>query len=90
MPDISEWESSKTIGELSKALSSKVGKAERASKYCRKIDTTSPAEKEERSVNKFPPHEINAQDDLKTTILNLSKQLRELKKRALVHKFPAS
>ena len=55
MPDISEEEPSKTIGELSKALSSEVGKADRVSKgYCRKIDTTPPAEKEERSVKKSP------------------------------------
>ena len=40
------------IGELSKALSSEVDKTERVSKYCSKINTTSPAEKEERSVNK--------------------------------------
>ena len=31
-----------------------------------------------RCANKFPSHEINAEDDLKTTILNLPKQIREL------------
>ena len=51
MSDISEQEPSKLIGELSKALSSELGKAERVSKYCSKIDTTSPAGKEERSVS---------------------------------------
>ena len=73
MSDISAQKPSKMIGELSKALSSEVGKTERVSKYCSKIDTTSRAEKEERSVNKSPSREINAEGDLKTTILNLSK-----------------
>ena len=63
MSDISEQEPSKMIGELSKALSSEVRKTERVSKHCSKIDTTSPAEKEERSVNKSPSREINAEDD---------------------------
>ena len=53
MSDISEQKSSKVIGELSKALSSEVGKTKRVSEHCSKIDTTSPAEKEERSVNKL-------------------------------------
>ena len=73
MSDISEQESSNTIGELSKALSSEVGKAERGSK----TDTT-PAEKEEKSANKYPSREINEEDDLEANILNLSKQTREL------------
>ena len=67
------------IGELSKALSSEVGKTERVSEHCSKTDTTSPAEKEERSVKKSPCLEINAEDDLKTTILNFSKQIQKLK-----------
>ena len=79
MSDISEQKSSKVIGELSKALSSEVGKTKRVSEHCSKIDTTSPAEKEERSVKKSPSLEINAEDDLKTTILNFSKQIQELK-----------
>ena len=83
MSDISEQEPSQMIGELSKALSSEVGKTERANKYCSKIETTSPAEKEERSVNKSPYCEINAEDDLKTTILNLFKQIQELKQECL-------
>ena len=53
--------------------------AERVDKHCSKTDTTSPAEKEEKSVNKPPFCELNAEDDLKTTILNLSKQICELK-----------
>ena len=48
-------------------------------KHCSKIDTTSPAEKDERSVNKSPSRKINTEDDLKATILNLSKEIRELK-----------
>ena len=54
MSNISELEPSNNIGELSKALSSKVDKAERVSKHCCKIDTTSTvqAEKEERSLYK--------------------------------------
>ena len=79
MSDISEQEPSKTIGELSKALSIEVGKTERVSKYCSKIDTTLPAENEERSINKSPSHEINAEGDLKTTTLNFFKQIQELK-----------
>ena len=53
MSNISEQEPSNNIGELSKALSSEVDKAERVSKPCREIDTTSmaQAEKEERSLN---------------------------------------
>ena len=74
MFDISEQEPSNTIGELSKTLSSEVGKAERVSKIYATL-----AEKEERSVNKSPSRKINAKHDLKTTILNLSKQIRELK-----------
>ena len=35
-------------------------------------------EKEERSVNKLPSSKINAEDDLKSTILNLFKQIQEL------------
>ena len=49
------------------ALSSEVSKAEEGSK----IGTT-PAEKKEMSVNKSPPHEINAEDYLVTTILSFS------------------
>ena len=75
------------IGELSKVLSSEVGKTEMANKYCSKIETTSPAEKEETSVNKSPSREINAEDDLKTTILNLSKQIQELKQECLSTSF---
>ena len=41
--------------------------------------TTTPAEKEERSVNKSSSREINGEDDLKTTILNVSKHIQELK-----------
>ena len=73
------------IGELSKALSSEVGQTERVSKYCSKIDTTSRAEKEERSVNKS--REINAEGDLKTTILNLSKQIQVSKQERLSIRF---
>ena len=76
MLDISEQERSKMIGELSKALSSEVGTTERVSKHFRKIDTTSPAEKEEKSVSKSPSREINEESDLKTTILNFSKQIQ--------------
>ena len=89
MPDISEQEPSKMIEELSKALSSEVGKTERVSKHYSKIDTTSPAEKEERSVNKSPSLEINEEGDLKTTILNLSKQIQELKQEHLSTSFQA-
>ena len=77
MSATSEQEPSNIIGELSKALSNDVDKAERVSKHCTKIDTTS-AEKEKRNVDKSPSREINAEDDLKTTILNLSKQFGEL------------
>ena len=63
MSDISGQEPSKMIGEFSKALSSEASKTERVCKHCSKIDTTSPAEKEERSVNKSPSREINAEDD---------------------------
>ena len=75
MSDIREQEPSNTIGELSKALSSEVGKAERVSKHFSAIDTTTTtlAETEKRSVNKSSSREINGEDDLKTTILNLSK-----------------
>ena len=58
-------------------MSSEVGKAERVSKHYSKIDTTQ-AEKEERSINKSPSREIDAEDDLKTTILNISTQIRDL------------
>ena len=68
-------------------MSSEVGKTERVSKHCGKIDITSPAEKEERSVNKSPSREINAEDDLKTTILNLSKKIQELKEESLSTSF---
>ena len=54
MSDISDQEPSKMIEEFSKALSSEESKTERVSKHCSKIDPTSPAEKEERSVNKSP------------------------------------
>ena len=88
MSDISEQEPGNTIGELSKALSNEVGKAERVSKHCGKIDTaTTPAEMEERSVNKSSYREINGEDDLKTTILNLSKQIQELKQERLSTSF---
>ena len=89
MSDISEQEPSNTIGELSKALSSEVGKAERVSKHCSKIDTTTTtlAETEEKSVNKSSSCEINGEDDLKTTILNLSKQIQELKQERLSTSF---
>ena len=87
MFDINEQEPSKTIRELSKALSSKVDKAERVSKHCRKIDTTSPAEKEKRSVNKSLSRKINAEDDPKTIILNLSKQIQEFKQECLSTSF---
>ena len=87
MFDINEQEPSKTIRELSKALSSKVDKAERVSKHCRKIDTTSPAEKEKRSVNKSLSRKINAEDDPKTIILNLSKQIQEFKQECLSASF---
>ena len=50
MSDISDQGPSKTIEELSKALSSEVGKAERVSKHCSKTDTT-PAEKTGVSKN---------------------------------------
>ena len=88
MSDISEQEPSNTIGELSKALSSEVGKAERVSKHCSKIDTTTtPAEKEERSVNKSSSCEINGEDNLKTTIRNFSKQIQELQQERLSTSF---
>ena len=89
MSDISEQEPSNTKGELSKALSSEVGKAERVSKPCSTIDTTTTtlAETEERSVNKSSFCEINGEDDLKTTILNLSKQIQELKQEHLSTSF---
>ena len=76
MPDISEQELINTITELSKLLSSKVGMAERVSKHRSRTDTTS-AEKDKRSVKNTSSREINAEDDLKTTILNLSKQILE-------------
>ena len=89
MSDISEQEPSNTIGKLSKSLSSEVGKAERVSKHCSIIDTTTAtlAETEERSVNKSSSREINGEDDLKTTILNLSKQIQELKQERLSTSF---
>ena len=88
MSDISGQEPSNTIGELSKVLSSEVDKAERFSKHCSKIDTTTtPAEKEEGSVNESSSCEINGQDDLKTTILNLSRQIQELKQERLSTSF---
>ena len=89
MSDISEQEPNNPIGELSKASSSEVGKAERVSKHCSKIDTTTftPAVTEERSVNKSSSREINGEDDLKTTILNLSKQIQELKQERLSTSF---
>ena len=60
MSDISEQEPSNTIGELSKALSSELGKAESVSKHCSQIDTTTtPSEKEERSINKPSSRKIN-------------------------------
>ena len=89
MLDNSEQERSKMIGELSRALSSEVGKTERVSKHFRKIDTTSPAEKEEKSVSKSPSREINEEGDLKTTILNFSKQIQELKQERLSTGFQA-
>ena len=89
MFDINEQEPSETKRELSKALSSKVDKAERVSKHCRKIDTTSPAEKEKRSVNKSLSlsRKINAEDDPKTIILNVSKQIQEFKQECLSTSF---
>ena len=42
MSDISEQKPSKAIGEFSKKLSGEEGKAERVSKHCSKIVTTSP------------------------------------------------
>ena len=88
MSDINDQESSDTIGKLSKALSSEVGKAEKVSEHCSKIDsTTTPAEKEEKSVNKSSSCEINGEDHLKTTILNLSKQIQELKQDSLSTNF---
>ena len=87
MSDISEQEPSKMIGELSKALSSEVGKTESVSKHWSKTDTIPPAEKKERSVNKSPSCEINTENDLKTTILNLSKQIQELKQQRLSTSF---
>ena len=69
-------------------LSSEVDKAERFSKHCSKIDTTTtPAEKEEGSVNESSSSEINGQGDLKTTILNLSRQIQELKQERLSTSF---
>ena len=44
-------------------LSSEVSKAERNSKHFSNIDTISPAEKEQRSVNKYPSREINAENE---------------------------
>ena len=89
MSDISEQELSNTIGELSKALSSEVGKVERVSKHCSKTDTTTttPVETEETSVNKSSSRETNGEDDLKTTILNLSKQIQEFKQERLSTSF---
>ena len=87
MSVISEQEPSKMIGELSKALSSEVGKTESVSKHWSKTDTIPPAEKKERSVNKSPSCEINTENDLKTTILNLSKQIQELKQQRLSTSF---
>ena len=53
MSDVSEQEPSDTIGELRKALSSEVSKAERVSKHCSKIDTTTTqAGKEEMNFSK--------------------------------------
>ena len=66
MSDISEQELSNTLGELSKTLSSVVGKAERVSKHCSKIDTTTtPTDKKVRSVNKSSFREINGEMTLK-------------------------
>ena len=87
MFDISEQEPSETKRELSKALSSKVDNAERFSKHCRKIDTTSPVEKEKRSVNKSLSRKVNAEDDPKTIILNVSKQIQEFKQECLSTSF---
>ena len=74
MSDISEQQPNNTIEELSKALFSETGKEKRVRKHCSKIGTTS-AENRDKS----PSREINAEDDLKTTILNLSKPIREVK-----------
>ena len=54
-------------------LSIEVGKAEGGIKF----DTTS-AEKEKRRANKSPSREINAEDNLKNTTLNISKENGEL------------
>ena len=76
---------------LRKALSNEVGKTERVSQHFSRIDTAL-AEKEERSVNKSPSLEINAEGNLQTIltydlILNLSKQIRELHKEHLFTSF---
>ena len=76
MSDINEQEPSSIIGEFNKALYCEVSQAERGSK----IDIT-PAETEEMSANKSPSCEINAEDDLKTTTLNLSKKIQELQQK---------
>ena len=70
-------------------LSSEVGKAESVSKHCSKSDTTAatPAKTEERSVSKSSSRKINGEHDLNTTILNLSKQIQELKQERLSTSF---
>ena len=67
MSQISEQQLKNTIRALSKALSSKVDKPERVNKHCKKTVIT-PAEKEERKVNKSPSRKINAEDEFKTAI----------------------
>ena len=67
MSDISKHETSSTLEDLKKALSSEVRKAEGASKI-----GTAPAEKEGRNANKSSSREIKVEDDLKFTILNFS------------------
>ena len=76
MSDISEQEPNNTIEELSKALFSEIGKEKRVRKHCSKIGSKSAENKE---TNLSLSREINAEDDLKTTILNLSKPIREVK-----------
>ena len=72
MSGIKDQEANTTIEDIQNALFSEVGKAEGESKT-----VTMPAEKEKRSAKKSPSREFNAADDLKTTLLNLSKQILE-------------
>ena len=63
---ISGQEATHTKGELNKALSCDVGKAERGNKM-----ETALAEKEAKSVNKSSSCEFNTEDDLKTTAFEI-------------------